>query len=39
MKIRLLQNYWDNIQNVELNIRKFNAENLVNCGINFWVKS
>ena len=38
MKIRLLQNYWDKIQNVELNIWKFNVENLVNFSINFWVK-
>ena len=39
MKIRLVQIYQDNIQNEELNIRKFNAENSINCRINFRVKS
>ena len=39
MKIRLLLNYKYNIQNVGLNIRKFNTENLIDCWINFRVKS
>ena len=39
MKIPYRNKYKENIWNVELNIRKFNADKLINCSINIWVKS